>query len=89
MRAAGFEPEDYADECTEVWPENWPAFDLFLTLSTQWRTGMNGPTGMDYAVLYPLLDRRTRSAAEYDELFADIRCMERAALDTINKSPTK
>lgn len=33
----------------EVWPENWPAVDLFLRCQTQWRTGgMGSVIGLDY-----------------------------------------
>lgn len=85
MRSAGFEPEDYEDDFIEVWPENWPAVDLFISMGTQWRIGMGGATGMDYGALYPQLDRLTDTPEQYDDLFSDIRWMERAALATMNQ----
>jgi hypothetical protein len=80
MEQAGFTPEDYEHEEVEVWPENWLAFGIFSGLQTQWLVGMNGPIGLNYAALYPLLDRRISDPEEWDLVFDDIREMERAAL---------
>ena len=63
-----------------MWPDNHAAFGLFNNLSTQWRVGMGGPTGLDYAAVYPLLDRAAKDPQEWDELFSDIQVMEGAAL---------
>lgn len=48
---------------------------------TQWRTGMGGATGLDYNVLFRLLDREAGSAERWDELFDDVRVMESVALE--------
>jgi len=69
----------------EVWPENMAAINLFSSLSTQFRTGMNGPTGLDYNVLFARMDRMKLSEQEYDWLFDDIRVIESEALTEINK----
>lgn len=37
-------------ECL-IWPQNWKTVQLFIALQTQWRTGMGGVTGLDYAAL--------------------------------------
>ena len=68
------------ERVVEVWPENHAAFILFSNLSTQWRIGMGGPTGLDYAAVYPLLDRAAKDSQEWDEMFSDIHVMEGAAL---------
>ena len=39
-------PQDF-----EVWPENWPAVELFLRCQTQWRISINGRAGLDYSAL--------------------------------------
>ena len=70
----------------EVWPDNHAAFILFNNLSTQWRIGMGGPTGLDYAAVYPLLDRAAKDPQEWDELFSDIQVMEGAALKQIGET---
>lgn len=79
IEASGFSIEDFADDYVEVWPENYDAFRLFSTLQTQWRTGMNGPTGLDYNVLFQFM------LPTNQELFEDIRIMESAALTEIHK----
>ena len=70
----------------EIWPENWKAFDLFASVSTQWSAGMGGPTGLRYEALFPLLDRKAHSPEEWDELFEDIRLMEREALSVMQET---
>ena len=69
-----------------MWPDNHAAFILFNNLSTQWRIGMGGPTGLDYAAVYPLLDRAAKDPQEWDELFSDIQVMEGAALKQIGET---
>ena len=69
-----------------MWPDNHAAFILFNNLSTQWRVGMGGPTGLDYAAVYPLLDRAAKDPQEWDELFSDIQVMEGAALKQIGEN---
>lgn len=63
-----------------MWPENWPAWCTFCELESQWRTGMNGPTGLDYAPLFMRLDRLGLAPDEWEQRFADIRHIESAAL---------
>jgi len=70
-----------------VWPENWRAFQLFVSLETQWRVIPGGYVGLDYNVLYKKMDRLGLSPAEYDQLEEDIQLMELEALSHINKKP--
>lgn len=69
-----------------MWPENWPAFQLFVKLQTQWLTGVNGRTGLNYSSLFPLIDRLKLSDSEYENLFDDIRVLELAALEEMNQT---
>jgi hypothetical protein len=50
-------------------------------MQTQWRVGINGRTGLDYNVLFRLLDRLNLTSSDYDDLFADLRHMEAAVLN--------
>lgn len=34
-----------------IWPDNWKAFSLFLSLCTQWIMGSGGPTGLNHTEL--------------------------------------
>jgi hypothetical protein len=68
-----------------VWPENWPAFEVFHRLQTQWRVGGVGPTGLDYNVLFVLLDRKRLNDEDFDQFVADIQVMEFAALEAMNR----
>ncbi len=82
LRASGLTIEDY-DEEFEVWPENWGAYLLFRQLGTQWRVGMNGPTGLVYEAVFALLDRKGYEDGEWWQKFADIQVMESAALKSM------
>jgi hypothetical protein len=68
-----------------VWPENWPALELFLAVSTQWRVGSGGPIGLDYnavdAVMGWLSIEADRAA-----LFRDLRVMEQEALKAFQEA---
>lgn len=79
----GLRPEDYPSKEVEIWPDNFEAYALFCALSTQWRIGMAGPTGLDYNVLYSKLDRMGLEPERYDELEGDVGVIERAALEEI------
>lgn len=84
-RAAGFELADYEDDECEVWPENWRSVTFFSRLSTQWRSGMAGPTGLDYTAVLSLLRTLRLPRDEHDVLFDDVQVMERAALNEMAK----
>ena len=62
------------------------AVETFCQLRTQWRIGMSGATGLDYAALYPLLDRATADADEWARLFADVQTLEDEALEAMRET---
>lgn len=47
---------------------------------------MGGATGLRYEAVYPLLDRATSDAEEWDDLFDDIRELERGAMSATSKA---
>lgn len=69
-----------------MWPENWPAFSVFVRVRTQWRTGPRGVIGLDYGVIYRELDRMHLGPDRYDQLMDDLRVLEAAALEEIYKA---
>lgn len=74
------------DQEVEVWPENWPVLDIFSQLSTQWRVGTGGPIGLDYNVMFRVLDMEGLSGQEWRDFFDDLRIMESAALEAMRQS---
>jgi ribosomal protein S18 acetylase RimI-like enzyme len=88
MRASGFAPEDYADDFLDVWPDNWPAIQLFRDIGNQWRSGMGGPFALDYGVLFHRMDRMKLSEDDHEQMFYDIKVIEAAVLPVINKKPS-
>jgi len=53
-------------------------------LRTQWRHGHSGPTGLDYAAVYPLIDRATSAVDEWDLLLTEIQQIEIGALNEMH-----
>lgn len=81
LAALGLMPEDFADdETVEVWPDAWEAFLLFQRVATQWRAGAVGAIGLDYNVLFRLMDRQGLDGDDWDDMLDDIQTMEHAAL---------
>lgn len=85
LAVLGLLPEDIPPRQFDLWPENWPAIQLFLQFQTQWRTGMNGPTGLDYNVIFHELDRRGLESDAYDDLMGSVRVIEDVALRILHK----
>jgi hypothetical protein len=81
--AAGLTLDDWWSDKPAVlcWPENRQVVELFMSLCTQWLIGINGPTGLNYAAITPLVLRAIPiSRAEWPQAFHDLRVMEAAAL---------
>ena len=57
-----------------------------MCMGTQWRTSMNGATGLDYSALAEIWRRLKVPIANRDEVFQDIRIMENKALETMRKN---
>ncbi|WP_331852640.1 DUF1799 domain-containing protein [Pragia fontium] len=62
----------------------WNSFLVFKAMSTQWRVGMSGATGLDYGCLPQVMDFIGVSE-DKATVFADIQVMESVALSIINK----
>lgn len=66
-----------------------PVFDLWCQVQTQWRSGFEGRTGMDYGAVESYMRmsqnplRRDRTTIHY------LRCMERSALNVYAEARAK
>lgn len=64
-----------------LWPEHVQAWRIFTDLFSQWRHGMAGPTGLDYAaVLAHLREGLRLPYRKIRRLYAELRAMEAGAL---------
>lgn len=68
-----------------MWPDNAAAVNVFVQMSTQWRTGFAGATGLDYNVLPSVLRLGNVPRKEWPEILESIRVLEDAALETMRK----
>ncbi|MFK7090486.1 DUF1799 domain-containing protein [Chromobacterium violaceum] len=70
----------------EVWPDNWQAVQLLNRMSTQWRVGFGGAVGLDYNVLYRMMDRLELDPEGFDQMEADMQVMEAAVLELMQQT---
>lgn len=83
LDAIGLTREDVEDTSDfEVWPENWIPLQVFSELSTQWRMGPGGPTGLDYGAVRWVMDL-LKVKKQYGVL-RDIQVLESSALKTMS-----
>lgn len=72
----------------QLWPENETAFRFFISLETQWRVvagfGFINHLGLDYGAVHSTLEMTGIDRAEWPDLFAGLRVMEKAALGVLN-----
>ena len=76
-------PEPDALEDFEVWPDNWPAVEMFLRCQTQWRPTMSGVVGLDYTAVLAVF--RLYEVEDQQAVLEDLQVMEAAAVKILNK----
>lgn len=64
-----------------LWPENLLAWRCWMSIQTQWRVGMGGQAGLDYAGVRAFLELAGLRKQERLEVFAAVAVMERATLE--------
>lgn len=81
----GFKPEDFPEDEVRIYRQNWPAFNLFADMQSQWRIGPQGACGLDYNALPVVFRMRRIPRKDQPELFDCLRVMESEALAVIHK----
>jgi hypothetical protein len=74
------------DDVIEVWPDNWPSFAVMEAMTTQWRVGAGGATGLDYGVLPDVMRLGAIPKEHRAAVFHDVRVMELEALAVMAES---
>ena len=69
------------EDTVDIWIDNFDVFLLFNAMSTQWRVGMTGATGLDYSVL-PMIEQRLEIKSTKQN-FDDLQIMEQEAMTTM------
>ncbi len=75
-------PAAERDEDCLVWPEAWPAVDLFLKVQTQWRGGASGIIGLDYGAVRWVM--QLYGAEDDRELLEDLQVIEARVIEKVN-----
>jgi collagenase-like PrtC family protease len=87
MAANGLTLEDFVDDYTaEVWPDTEVSINVFVAMSTQWRVGFSGRTGLDYGVLPQVMRMCGVERSDWPMVFEDIRVLELAALEQMSEN---
>lgn len=83
LAAFGLVLDDDADDPRfHLWAENREALHVWLGVQTQWRVGMGGATGLDYAGVEAYLRMRSvRAPSRRSRLLHELQIMERATLE--------
>lgn len=63
-----------------LWPENVPAWDLWMGVQTQWRVGVGGREGLDYAGVEVEMRMQRVRPNRRRRRWAELKVMERTAL---------
>ncbi|MBE0615140.1 MAG: DUF1799 domain-containing protein [Burkholderiales bacterium] len=81
----GLTVDEAGGDATQIWPDNAMAVDVFIAMSTQWRVGYVGATGLDYAALPMVMRMAGVLPGDRREVFDQVRVMEDAALSLMRK----
>lgn len=71
----------------EIWPEHQDVVLLFLRCQTQWRSAMAGVMGLDYGVVFQMMD--LYAVGSRQQLMEDLQVMESRAKQLINEQVEK
>ena len=74
-------------EAAVIWllPDVSKSVEVFVSMGTQWRIGMNGATGLDYSALPFVLRALNIARSDWGDMLDDIRLMESVALKEMRK----
>lgn len=74
-----------------LWPCNVEAWGHWRQVQTQWRTGMSGATGLDYAGVSAYLTEQgvVQGTQERKEIFEGLRAAEAATLEVWSEQAAK
>ncbi len=61
--------------------ENWGAWLFYIEISTQWRVGMQGATGLDYAAVIAAIKLHVKKRKKRKRLLADMQLIERGIIN--------
>jgi len=82
-------PEPPAQREAYLWPDNVKNWRYWQSVQTQWRTGMAGPTGLDYAGVRSDLEITHRLQGKtLRKALVCIKAAERATLDVLAEKRT-
>lgn len=77
LAAFGFAADEVNPD-VEIWPDNVETVQCFIGLSTQWKSGVNGVTGIDYSAIPVVMEMN--EVEDKREVFGGLQVMEAEVL---------
>lgn len=81
----GLTRDDLDDADIEILPDNLAAVNAFIAMTTQWRIGTAGATGLDYTALPIVFRLQQIPRNQHNDTFEAIRVMEAEALNVFGE----
>jgi len=85
----GLTVEEASSPPAEVYPDNLATVNVFIAMQTQWRVGMAGATGLDYAALPVVMRCVGVARKDWSHVFDGLRAMEEVTLAEMHKDKDK
>lgn len=63
-----------------MWPEHQDVLEVFGRVRSQWRVSPGGAYGLDYGVVFQLMDRMALTPSRQVEVLDELRVVEAEAL---------
>jgi hypothetical protein len=79
--------ESFETPPCEVWPDHLPALNTFLRCVRQWRTESGKVLGLDYNVVFQVMDRS--GITNQLEVLDDVAVIEKQAVELLNKKTNR
>jgi len=90
MAALGLMPEDYEDEATPIWPENWAVVQFFADLPIGvWNMGPAGASGLRPEALREVRVAMGIPLKQWREWWPDVMVMEGEAVKVMAEEREK
>lgn len=67
----------------EIFEENWPSVEIFLSIQTQWRATYGTFYGLDYNSLFSVMN--LYETEDRKRIFEDVQLIERTIIASLNE----
>lgn len=77
----GFDFEPEPEPSFIVLHDNWDAWLFYVSISTQWRIGMQGATGLDYTAVIAVIKLNITKRKHQQRMLENMQLIERGIIN--------